>query len=304
MEVEGRRRSAWRSRALRSAAATFDHRSLRELGAEVVWHSPRFVPVGQPLGFVLHQLSRCLNVVLLCARLIETMRGQQEDLRNMRALALLLALLSCSAIAEDDDAKPCVLGYCKGTTIDQEPININDVDGLPYIEVEHEAFDSLAVYFTPNHGVCRLLGLSYVDGDWYGSAHRRAFDRFVEFISSEYGEPSVELDFVRKASIGKKLQEWLMRALWQILGATFWFSERPERPESTLATYWFAELPRLPEGMEAETLVLGIEIMLVELPKGLTGIGVEALPGAIGVGYEFDNMDKCRADAELIQAQP
>lgn len=117
-------------------------------------------------------------------------------------------MLTSGAVAQDD-AKPCAFGYCKGDLVDDVTLSVN-ADGLSYIRTEHRFFDTLAVYFTRSQGVCRIAGLRAVDVDRYGDAHKMVLNWFVDLISSKYGKPSIELDFLQHGSVWNEPQDWLM----------------------------------------------------------------------------------------------
>lgn len=177
----------------------------------------------------------------------------------MKALAIALTLTLLCASAQAEDESVCVFGYCMGQTIDGEPKGTAK-NGLHYIKMQQHplAFDEGWVYYTQETGVCAVRGYFFIDNaDNYGDAHKVAFNRFVDLISEKYGQPTEEFDFLETGSIWNKPRDWLTAL---------------RKKERHLLFAWTENLPH-----------------------GIEGIFVIALPAEIKVEYNFSNYKECRA---------
>ena len=179
-------------------------------------------------------------------------------------IALLGMALAVTAGAQLKE-KTCVLGFCMGDAVDKEPKGTTE--GVHYAEAEHDLFYTVTAYWTRKTGICSVKGLYEVPSpDDFGTAHKAAFNRFVDLVKRKRGEPSKTLDFLKSGSIWKEPRYWRMGL---------------RQNERVLASIWTDK----------------------DVGKGIDGISVSATDSFIVVTYEFDNFDECMETGAAASAE-
>jgi len=132
----------------------------------------------------------------------------------------------------------------------------------------HRGFEHFALHFGPE-GLCaiRAIGVE-IPTSAHGVELRRAFDAMEETLASVYGKHD-RTDFLRSGSIWHEPQEWMMALL---------------KKERVLMSRWSEDY-----GSDLKNRVQFVGVM---------AFAVTQSTGRLGLNYEFDNWDSCKAVAD------
>jgi len=126
--------------------------------------------------------------------------------------------------------------------------------------------ESYTVYLTPQTGVCKVVGIGIThkdDND--GTEVRNAFDRLEKSLTTKYGEPTSNFDFIKSSSIWSGVNE---------------FASSVSTKDRTLAAYWI----KSGDAADAEDVAaIGLDVDAVSLHDTY-----------LTLGYEFKNFAACR----------
>ena len=196
--------------------------------------------------------------------------------------SILLALLVSPAFARGQEASAAPFGIRVGMPY-AEVIKLGDPGKTPgtfalrKMPQPHPDFESLIVVASRKHGACKVVAIgNTLSTSAYGDDVRSTFRRLSEALSSKYGAPDLEFDFLRAGSIWNEPRDWMMGL---------------QQEERTLANAWGD-----PEnGKEVGN---GISVILLQANA------LSASKGYINVTYDFASATEClksiQAEADAI----
>lgn len=178
-------------------------------------------------------------------------------------LAVTLALSwSCVATGQTADGP---FGFYKGETMEQAIASVGrshvketkgDMLHLDAAPKGHPEFEEYSLIFSPRDGLLKITAIGVdIKNDADGSDSRAKFQRFKTALTSTYGQPSDQFDFLKAGSIWTDSNDFMMGILKQ---------------ERILDSYW-----------KPADHIHGINIVALEL--GATGSST----GYVNVSYEF-----------------
>lgn len=173
-------------------------------------------------------------------------------------LAFLLIAPSVSAQA---------FGIQQGTPISR--LNIVDTISPYYFIVTvpqpNNEFESYSVVATKGAGVCKVTGIGKtLEADRFGSQARQTFGNLKSALTSRYGEPDHQFDFIRRGALWDGDHEW---------------SAAINKNERTYAAFW----------TEPASGLDGIE-MTVE--------AISLFDTYVVIRYQFSNFAACKAEID------
>lgn len=188
----------------------------------------------------------------------------------MKTTTLLAALL-VAALAHgqtDAETKPSALGVTEG---DPVPDDVRDPDDegdvlrsavLPALA----GLDARVVRYTEKQGVCKVIGLVYVDarGDDYGSRHKAAVDDLVARVTAKLNAPPTTTHDFNTDTLFDEPRYWLTALRRGNAFYSFFFEDEAAGPFSI--------------------------------------VQVNAMDGAARVAFEFANFDDCIAERDAADA--
>jgi hypothetical protein len=140
----------------------------------------------------------------------------------------------------------------------------------PSMKNGHADFEKYSVLVTPTHGLCKIIATGRnITTSSFGSEVQEAHSRLREALTSKYGQPTNNYDFLKAGSIWRERNEWMMALV---------------RKERVLATFW-TDKPRLPDSLQ------GIH---------LEARGLSTSTGYVILDYEFEGSNEC---VDMVRAQ-
>ena len=136
----------------------------------------------------------------------------------------------------------------------------------------HPDFEAYSVILTPEQGLCKIQAVGKdIETSGYGTELQGKFKDLIDALSSKYGAPGDNWDFLHAGSIWKEPQYWMMGMI---------------KKERTLSAGWSKpKKSNLPHSLES---------ILVQVAA------LSSNKGYIRISYEFDNIDACMA---VLQAK-
>ncbi len=130
------------------------------------------------------------------------------------------------------------------------------------VPVQNDMFEAFVVFAGDKTGLCKITGnTKSISSNGTGAAVRAEFDSMVSLLAAKYGRPDINIDTLSAGAIWKEPGEWMMSLL---------------KDERTLISAWTKQNPNVQVKAYSEYRSLGY----------------------LGVTYEFDNFDKCKAEAD------
>ena len=126
----------------------------------------------------------------------------------------------------------------------------------------HDDMELYTVTYTPETGICRVYAASRtVTDSVFGERTRDLANELIQQISSSYGPPE-RYDFLRRGSIWKEPQDWMMALL---------------KEERSFSAFWTKKMKNRVRGISLDARALKTDA------------------GWVGLSFEFDNYDACEA---------
>jgi hypothetical protein len=197
------------------------------------------------------------------------MQRFRELMHYTQSKAVLLLLLSLSAMGVrcqpierngpfgfyEGETKAEVIAALGRASIKSEKGDQLIVNAAPKPYAEFEEYE---LVLSSKDGLVKVVGIGRdITEDAYGSETRSRFSRLKEALTTTYGKPSDDFDFLQSDSIWNDPRDWMMGLA---------------KKERTLRCFW-------------STSIKGVHLI------SLSADGLSSDKGYINLGYEFDNFE-------------
>ena len=183
----------------------------------------------------------------------------------MKKILFTLALLTTNAFADAPFGLKVGMPLADVIKVSGQPEKLGDNSySFKKVPIPYAGFSDYLMVITPQNGLCKIVGFGKpIATSVYGDAIRNEFSSTKDSLTSKYGKPEGDYDFLRSGSIWKSSNEWTMSLL---------------KEERILTAAW--------EPLESNGVA---NIMLKAKAKNLNS-------GYITLSYELSNIDACSSE--------